>query len=267
MEYDWQRETRHLYRYRPLASQDHLDREIKSISDRTLWFSSPLTFNDPYEFILDLRPGKVSLGDLRDILTSEGIAVTEKDNAWLRRQRRKVKGFGEKAVKLYRGKLADLRNNKGVCCFSKKRDEPLLWGHYASCHTGICFEYETPKLAHGTSQPLALIEIQYLESPPMFDMKGGMFDAQKDEIFDISISSKSMPWKYECEVRAYADSPGPKACIPDKAISAVYFGMRCKSEHKRLIMRAVRAVNPKAKSYDAYQKTNSYRVHMRRCAV
>ena len=56
----------------------------------------------------------------------------------------------KKEVKIAAEKSFEERNKinlyeRGVCCFSEKKDDILMWSHYADGHKGFCLEFITPK--------------------------------------------------------------------------------------------------------------------------
>jgi len=44
----------------------------------------------------------------------------------------------------FRATKDQLNESKGLICFSKSWSSPLMWGHYAEKHTGICLGFDVP---------------------------------------------------------------------------------------------------------------------------
>ena len=84
---------------------------------------------------------------------------------------------------------AILSETKGLICFSKGFDNPVLWGHYADKHRGICLGFDIPDES--------LEEVIYVNSriqPP----------AIIDEAFVKKLLfTKFIHWSYEDEYRSY----------------------------------------------------------------
>lgn len=114
----------------------------------------------------------------------------------------------------------------------------LMWAHYADYHKGICikyhFENNQTKLPKSTNTAVAYFrDVEYRDdiSPLGKDDKINM-----DEAFFV----KSKAWEYENELRyLYFDINGSGSHqqieIPN-SISAIYFGLRCSDNDKKLIM-------------------------------
>jgi len=47
-------------------------------------------------------------------------------------------------------------DNAGITCFSKVRDDILMWAHYADKHKGLCFEFDGSDncIFFGEAQPV-----------------------------------------------------------------------------------------------------------------
>ena len=48
-------------------------------------------------------------------------------------------GEGERAAEILADKL-------GILCLSERRDDILMWSHYASSHCGVCLEFDTKRM-------------------------------------------------------------------------------------------------------------------------
>jgi len=54
-------------------------------------------------------------------------------------------GVGNKEHrKAFRATKEHINESKGLICFSKSWSNPLMWGHYAEKHTGVCFGFDIP---------------------------------------------------------------------------------------------------------------------------
>src|SRR5262249_46780000 len=76
-------------------------------------------------------------------------------------------------------------------CLSTRPDCPLMWGHYADHHRGVCLEFNVR-----TPDFCSAIEVNYSTEYPQFSLADGG---------DISpFHSKSADWSYEQEYRLIA---------------------------------------------------------------
>ncbi len=83
-----------------------------------------------------------------------------------------------------------LMKNKGLLCFSKSWDNPVLWSHYGDKHKGVCLGFDLPDEAPG--------EIEYISE--RLDLNEISLRTGRGFIF-----SKFDHWKYEDEWRSYVD--------------------------------------------------------------
>lgn len=125
---------------------------LKDLAERRLKIARIMELNDPFEFL--------------------GVDLTNKE---LRRVLKETK--------------VDLSKSNGLLCFSRIWKNPLLWGHYADKHKGICLGFDVPD-DH-------LSEVDYvkerLPAPPKID----------ESFMKKLLLTKFEHWKYEEEYRAY----------------------------------------------------------------
>ncbi len=82
-----------------------------------------------------------------------------------------------------------LSKTRGLLCFSKNWQNPVLWGHYADKHRGICLGFDMPKI------PPTKVDYVATRFPKPQNL---------DEAFMKKLLfTKFDPWEYEEEYRAY----------------------------------------------------------------
>ena len=57
--------------------------------------------------------------------------------------------------KVLRNWKATLNDKRGLLCFSKKWENPVLWSHYAASHTGFCLGFDL------NDNRVAVTEVKY----------------------------------------------------------------------------------------------------------
>lgn len=111
-----------------------------------------------------------------------------------------------------RKQLAVLRNNlgskAGIVCMSATWREPLLWGHYADKHKGICLGFDV--------KDSLWEEISYVdERPKLSDFgKDAISELTADDVKKIS-TTKFANWSYEREYRRFIDLSKKKVDFVD----------------------------------------------------
>ena len=85
-----------------------------------------------------------------------------------------------------------LSKTNGLLCFSKTWRNPVLWGHYADSHRGICLGFDVPRTF--------LTEVKYVtcRPPPLPKVLDETF--MKHLLF-----TKFSHWQYEQEYRAFVN--------------------------------------------------------------
>ncbi|MBB1137993.1 DUF2971 domain-containing protein [Myroides sp. WP-1] len=115
----------------------------------------------------------------------------------------------------------------GISCGSKSPDCPLMWGHYADNHKGLCVKYQIDNnLTLDNDKKLDVLKVKYSDNPiKIFDYSLEELDNLKFEI----LSNKYSKWEYENEIRLINQEQGLLK-INRKSIREIIFG--CKSTPK-----------------------------------
>jgi hypothetical protein len=96
----------------------------------------------------------------------------------------------------FRKTKEQLNKNRGLICFSKSWSNPLLWGHYAEKHTGICLGFDIPdrflKPVLYANRPMK-IRIDPQNNQPQLT----------EQVVNRLLRTKFADWKYEDEVRLF----------------------------------------------------------------
>ena len=90
----------------------------------------------------------------------------------------------------------DLDGTKGMLCFSRHWENPVLWSHYAGKHHGIALGFD---LADSVAKPVSYASDRLLAS---FPASGDPIDASEDFVESL-LYTKYEHWGYEEEVRVF----------------------------------------------------------------
>jgi len=198
----------------------NLDSAEKIINARSLKFSAPITFNDPF--------------DMYEGLVDFGATETQKKN-WAkntyadktRRDRRRLQKMthqaGNKFSVAARHGFTVMKESSGVCCFSKYPNVHLMWSHYADKHKGICFGFDFQPINTRADFVLVIRKAEYIHNIKPINLQ-----SNRDAALDQWLYTKSEVWSYEHEIRALIyDRKGKdffefeRACLKE-----IYFGCR-----------------------------------------
>lgn len=165
---------------------------------RSVRYSSPLTFNDPFDiqtglhfsFDIDSMPSKV-LARLEELARSPMPPNVDPEDIWgklvlMARKNYPTHGLptvlktvrGEEPLRLLVDTIRETQRKYQehwwskllpgvrVFCVSEVRDSLLMWAHYAQNHTGAVFEFwSLPEV----DNPLSVAApVEYVSSPPSF---------------------------------------------------------------------------------------------------
>jgi Protein of unknown function (DUF2971) len=92
--------------------------------------------------------------------------------------------------------VINIGKDRGLACFSKGIQNPLLWSHYAEDHKGLVLGFDL-------DESISVLKMNYTSK--FLDARGfESFDRQKKlSIVKKAFSRKFIQWKYENEVRAF----------------------------------------------------------------
>lgn len=209
---------------------------LSVLKSRSFRYSSPLKFNDPFDFQsglhfdfdIDSLHRKI-LDRLFVLATSKAEPIVDINDPWgklvmLVREKYTTHGFPRQRweemsapsfarligeIRITQKKYQDywwkrLLPSIRVFCVSEDRDNLLMWSHYARDHTGVVFElHSLPE----EDNPLSVAKpIKYVETPPPFFTEAEWIDdilsikkMDHRELNRRYAYFKSSHWKYEKE--------------------------------------------------------------------
>lgn len=126
----------------------------------------------------------------------------------------------------------------GVFSLSYNPLNELIWAHYAGSHQGYCVGYDLDRLLQFDITNLQRIEVRYGNSSPSLIMDELVAGKSPVDVLNKLLGSKSLPWKYEEEVRVVATSAGLYE-HDFRAVCEVYFGLRCAEGTRLSVMEAL----------------------------
>lgn len=201
-----------LYKYRSLS--DGTKKYTLDIFRKCeLYFSAPQNFNDPFD--CKLSPIIGSQKEFAEAMAERQTLNYKKEDVVA------SLNANPNLLQKFKDAVGNVMNRHGICCFSKKNADLLMWSHYADCHTGICLEFDVTKDPGFFTFP---INVHYQDAYPKIDISEE--DKYKEYVITL-ISTKYSEWSYEEEIRIMKDSNKAYSFEPSALIS-VTFG--CKVE-------------------------------------
>ncbi len=257
-----------IYKYRPYEGLKNTPNfGTQTLSEFKLYASSAKHFNDPFDnalpfrysdesFTLDLFTQKYMRDHpLRKHLPYNELLMeaTERYNyikCYLDRNWRDNKDIiNEMDHKFY-----------GILSLTTKRDNLLMWSHYANYHQVFCIGFDTEPF-------MTFIGNQYQR----FGCKIGPVDYQNEYpvlefMLDPDIKSsiqrcfcKNTCWKYEDEYRLVLNNkPDHVIIYPKELVSEIYLGCKIKPDHRDEIKRFLSSSKLELKLYQMEMSYNCF---------
>ena len=215
-----------LYKYKDVSG-DGITHVEDMLCNNSLWFPSPMEFNDPFDCrcVYDIRNTREEVVsryteflERKGASFSDALAQAEQEipriqselEEW---QRQRIEGHSRRAA------------NTGILCLTSVCDNPIMWTHYAKKHTGICIVFRVRDVCEDShldffagAQPVG-----YIDRCPLINFVRDDWVESARKAF----LTKATPYCYEAEWRIvrYDDGPGLKP-IPKEIISGVILGVQ-----------------------------------------
>ena len=214
---DWRPMPDRLFKYQPFTV-----RSLRNLKDRTLWFSAPKKFNDPFDCALSVFD-EPNDEDLNRLL---GHAATK---TGMNEQRQERVFQNDTAMEMARRRVREtiqrtqqdvLNTPRGVASFGETATNLLMWGHYADGHRGFCLEFD------GTVEPFVRAKkVRYQsEFPRVNPVEVLLPTASTPNIQEAFLMTKAECRRYEDEWRLLHKQADHAYTYPWSALKAVHFG-------------------------------------------
>ena len=219
---------------------------LEILKNQTFKYSSPVTFNDPFDMQTKLHYGfsdseimNAIYEKLYELIHSKNEPKGDLNNSFFREihktwqmEQNSTKKMTKSIWKQMTGKITEetkdiasqyihemettwqfISNNSVVFCVAEKPTNLLMWAHYAKDHTGIVFKLQCrPEL----DTPLCIArKVNYSKEPPIIAEKNeyvksiiGQSKTDDQSIFYKMFLTKSCHWKYEQEWRVFIPPEG-----------------------------------------------------------
>ena len=207
---------------------------LETLINKRLYFGDPNYQNDPLESHYIIDTSKVSEHFVRHFPEDDEM---QKELNRIRFSRLVINN--------------EIEDKVGICCFSKKNEEYLLWSHYANGAKGICLLFDREMLIKdlkNENETLLLKDVKYDGLPtitPIIDKKLEGFNIES------IVFNKLTNWKYEDEVRAMCivksknlfgrESTKRLLYYSEKSLRGIILGERFAIESKKTIKNIVKS--------------------------
>lgn len=208
----------YLYKYESLSTQS-----LQNLKNQVIYFGSPLNFNDPYDCALSPSIKNITDDDLKKLEVY--LQSNSKREKWFKNQygnnshtslREMFLRVGKKLID---DKIRDFLKERGVSCFSERKDSLLMWSHYSNHCKGFCLEFST-----SNEMFQKIRKVRYQDKIPEIDIVAMFCDEDYDTIINNLYCTKATDWAYEQEWRVIHSEVGTEYGYPPSVLTGVYFG-------------------------------------------
>lgn len=261
-----------IYKYIP--AEHYLPKVLKGESIK---FSSPLSFNDPFECkpLCIIENGEAGERFLSNGLKEIGLTPAQR----LRRLGELRRFQGLPMPSGLESNMSELLSQIGISCFSESRDSILMWSHYAAEHSGVCIGFDTTKHIFQTAW-----QVKYQDELPVIYRPSD----NNDQMLSKSLLTKSIHWEYEREWRivkrtmtpeqqrttilkygqnspaqleVMVDQRGPGFYgFPKHAITEVILGVKMLPPKRRQVLQWIEEAQLKIPVYQAVRHQSEFRL-------
>lgn len=228
---------------------------IDSLIMGTLYFSSPNKLNDPFDCKLDIIK---AIENAAKYLSKQGSPKDSENLHYL---------LGN--IILF-DKLQRKIDSVGVCSFSLKLNDALLWAHYSNKHKGMSILYDFPEafLIDG-NKFIGISKVSYKKNPlrDWFISIANQLPMQNDdlavELVKNILTAKSPNWRYEKEARIIGWNPGVLK-IEKTFIKQICFGLETPNEDISLIKEITSHYKEEVKLYKAIRASGDFGIRFKK---
>ncbi|MCK5374297.1 MAG: DUF2971 domain-containing protein [Alphaproteobacteria bacterium] len=241
---------RELYRYQ----QYKIEWLRQTIQDNRIFLSNPSDFNDPWDckpyFYSNVDDPMIRKDVIDYYVQTHQKAYPDGGGINIETAIKKLNVNPEKLKALMNktseGIAEDINKQYRLYCLTTKPSCPLMWGHYAGKHTGVCLEFKVPNEVF-----CGALKVDYEENYPPFELTDNSTDTNVK-----AMTTKSKDWEYEDEYRLIALEKSTKLpkyemlitdrnflSIPDGALNAIILGCMMPEENKRAIKKIIDTSN------------------------
>jgi hypothetical protein len=221
------------------------------LQNRTLRYSSPSAFNDPFDMQFDFRLQLDDVPRIRQMTLDKlwdahyspdglpagnvlGALITCFRGVFPKLTREEFDHeFGEAldqslarlpaSIETFNIEFRKQMEDVKVLCLSERNDSILMWSHYAELHQGVVFEFACVPALDSTWG--AAIPVMYDNMPRIFDDdlliglgSGQVSMASKpeiDKLLNTYVTAKAADWAYEREWRVVLHRTNPRQPTED----------------------------------------------------
>lgn len=233
----------------------------ENLINKTIWFSKPSSFNDPFDCCPPLIYGSTSTENhMMEFYDELSKVKLEEPKLNLTKEQFigewKVDKIGfEKKVNKTLTKL--INDNYGILCLSERDENIKMWSHYANKHTGVVLEFDFHNFI--TNGKDFYWKVNYPTDGKFLNFLDSSIPAN-DSIFGQLITKANI-WSEEQEVRVCVLRSGLHP-LNETCFKGIIFGINTPKEEKISLFNIIKMRYPNAKFSQARRDEDEYKIHI-----
>jgi hypothetical protein len=193
-----------------------IERGIQCVLQEALYFASPSQLNDSFE--LDIAKIKFEMTDAniwKLLKRRHPGSDTDQQAAF-----EKSKEHRDKVPAIMKEQLSKLRDACGVCCFTTKPVNKLMWAHYGQSDTGIVVGFNLPPYSPHLKD-FFVMKVLYEQERSFID-----YFEKSTTLFPLWAFIKNSEWAYENEIRAVKMDYNGLLKYNIESVQEIHYGMK-----------------------------------------
>ncbi|MNC44937.1 hypothetical protein D3C75_938660 [compost metagenome] len=156
----------------------------------------------------------------------------------------------------------------GLLCLSESFNNSLMWGHYATEHKGIMFEFNFETLPKNSNLYKSIKKVHYQEEYPKMEyetllgLDDSIFPERSSDFMKTLTFTKQKAWEYEMEYRSFASNSAldekKLSSIPKDCFTSITLGCSMKQVEINQTIELIKKHLPSCKLYLNKLSTESY---------
>jgi hypothetical protein len=246
-----------IYKYQNFNSES-----LRNLKAQSLYFSSPLKFNDPYDCAIsatvkELTDDEVNI--IRNAYIKKTDVPSKIKKQFVVASNKKLKEmFTKIAEDVVAKHRDDFLKNRGVTCFSERNDDLLMWSHYGGKYKGFCLAFSTE------FEPFnKMRKVEYQVDMPKLDLMPILVKDDYEQLIQL-FCIKSKSWDYEKEWRSIHQQAGTLFTYEMDALKAVYFGPDIELQSLEIVCLILKGQNDKVEFWQGTRSVDKFEVNFKK---
>lgn len=239
-----------LFKYRNWSDSYHQ----KLITDLEIFFASPNSFNDPFDFQITYRYDKLTEEDWEEKyhkyllnFTSSGVDIEKIADSLAKKGPHTDPREFQKSI---------MNSTFGIVSLSGISDSILLWSHYANNHRGFCVGFDSRLFLEDLE--VSIFEVDYVEKfPEILPTINSSWLQNQSAI----MATKFKAWEYENEYRLVKSGHSNKVVkLSNKYFKSLIIGCAMPDNQKKEILNAAKITMPHIEIFQAQKHDTDFKI-------